>query len=285
MRGLAPLVSPDGPSSSGIAPYRFDPVDPNTLSHHTDCDDMPALVCESEDEDINDYNSKLFAHAADSDDDTDSDAGSINGDFIRDGGRDESTPVQDPIILRPRPDVHDESDGSSDHHDCSSDGERGRDKDSHEEDDYSYGESSGEDPAVASPGEEDKPTVMHVFSEVLAGLSFPASLQVRYAKFVHYPSGGKFYGGLNDELAWRPVQEALGCEDVAAVLWTPPSSSYRYNGSESLPPLRGKGKHYFGNPGLSPEVSDILKEQDLLWLRTAEEATKLVGRVVPWAIA
>ena len=36
---------------------------------------------------------------------------------------------------------------------------------------------------------------------------------------------------------------------------------------------------------MGQDVADILKEQDLLWLRTAEEATKLVGWKVPWAIA
>ena len=73
---------------------------------------------------------------------------------------------------------------------------------------------------------------------------------MRDARYIHYPAGGKYYGGLNDNLAWRPVQDALHNEDLAAVLVTPPASSYRNTGCEATPALRGDGNAFYGNPGI-----------------------------------
>ena len=187
VRGLASLIRPEVSLSSGMAPYRFDRPDPNTVSQFVDHDSLPILACESEDEDIDCYNSKFFAREADTDDDTEGEDGSIDGDCMQEVGHDDGDIAHSPIILRPRPELRSKDEESPVHQDRLDAEEIGLDGSDAAEREYSYSETSEEDQSDASSTAGEKPVVMHVFSEVLAGISFPTSLQVRSAKFVHYP--------------------------------------------------------------------------------------------------
>ena len=95
---------------------------------------------------------------------------------------------------------------------------------------------------------DDRPRVIvtHIFSQVLFPYSLVDEVRLKDARFVHYPSLGLHQDGLNDQLAWQPVQDTLDDYLIGAALWTPPSSTYRSVADDTLPALRGAGKAFYG---------------------------------------
>ena len=93
------------------------------------------------------------------------------------------------------------------------------------------------------------------------------------------------HGNLIDDEAWSSLVSESRSELVDAVLVTPPSGTYVSQASDIMPALRGvEGKAWFGLPGLEPSVKEKLREEDILWTRTADLVKELSKKKRRWSI-
>ena len=95
------------------------------------------------------------------------------------------------------------------------------------------------------------------------------------------------HGDLIDIQAWDQVIGELRSEWTDALIVTPPSSIYVDEASSSLPALRAQGppSSWFGVPSLPEDIKQTIKQQDLMWVRTAELVKEAIAMNNQWVVA
>ena len=87
-----------------------------------------------------------------------------------------------------------------------------------------------------------------------------------------------------DDYAWGVLIQAIAHTEVEAVIITPPSGTYRDTSDGLMPALRGEGPLRTGLPAAA-DFKHLLRQEDLLWLRTAKLLADLCRRRKPWICA